>query len=248
MRDQIILFMGKFNEKKVLFTGGSGLLGGEVKKLLSDMDFPDASVFDVTNYDQMDKYLVGKDIKIIIHAAAFTSPPKIDQEPLKGLAVNIIGTSNVVKICIKYGIKIVYICTDYVFKGDKGDYREDDPVYPVNKYAWSKLGGECAVRMYDNSLIIRTTFGPMVFPYEKAFSDQWTSRESVAVIAKKIVDLVKKDATGVFHVGGKKKTVFEYANSLSAGRKIQGLSVKDVNFKVPIDTSLNCEKYNSLIK
>lgn len=240
--------MEKFDEKKVLFTGGSGLLGSEVKKLLPDADFPDASVFDVTNYNQMDKYLAGKDVKIIVHAAAFTSPPKIDQEPLKGLEINIVGTSNVVKLCVKRNIKLVYICTDYVFKGDKGDYREDDPVYPVNKYAWSKLGGECAVRLYDNSLIIRTTFGPTVFPYEKAFSDQWTSRESVDVVAKKIVDLVRSGANGTVHVGGKRKTVLDYANSLNADRKIQGLSVKDVNFKVPVDTSLNCEKYNSLIK
>ena len=36
--------------------------------------------------------------------------------------------------------------------------------YPVNKYAWSKLGGECAVRLYDKALIIRTSFGPDEFP------------------------------------------------------------------------------------
>ncbi len=58
-----------------------------------------------------------------------------------------------------------------MLKGDQGNYKETDPVYPVNKYAWSKLGGECAVRMYDKSLIIRTTFGPNVFPYQKAFVD-----------------------------------------------------------------------------
>ena len=116
---------------------------------------------------------------MVVHAAAFTSPPKVDKDPARALDVNIIGTANLVRLCMARGLRLIYISTDYVFRGDRGNYREDDSLYPVNKYAWSKLGGECAVRMYDNSLIVRTSFGPNVFPYEKAFADQWTSRESV---------------------------------------------------------------------
>ena len=109
-----------------------------------------------------------------------------------------------------------------------------------------KLGGECAARMYDKSLIVRTSFGPNAFPYEKAFVDQWTSRESVSVIAKKISKLTEKDITGVVHVGGKRKTVFEFAKSLDATKDIGELSINDVAFDVPVDTSLNCDKYNEL--
>ncbi|MGZ7135615.1 MAG: sugar nucleotide-binding protein [Methanobacterium sp.] len=68
---------------------------------------------------------------VVVHAAAFTSPPKVDEVPMQALDVNIIGTANVVKLCSEYNMKIIYICTDYVFKGDKGNYREDDSVYPV---------------------------------------------------------------------------------------------------------------------
>jgi len=153
-----------------------------------------------------------------------------------------------VKLCVQFDIRLVYISTDYVFKGDKGDYKEDDPLYPVNKYAWSKLGGECAVRMYDKSLIIRTSFGPDVFPYEKAFVDQWTSRQSVSVIAKKISRLIDLDVTGVVHLGGKRRTVYEFARSLDPTRNIGQLSINDVDFTVPIDTSLNCQKYDTLIR
>jgi dTDP-4-dehydrorhamnose reductase len=160
--------------------------------------------------------------------------------------VNIVGTSNVVKLCLEFGMRMIYISTDYVFKGDQGNYKETDSVYPVNKYAWSKLGGECAVRLYDKALIVRTTFGPNVFPYEKAFVDQWTSRESVTTIAQKISALIDKDITGVVHVGGPRRTVFEYAQSLNPGKEIGPLSIHDVGFAVPTDTSLNCEKYSEL--
>jgi dTDP-4-dehydrorhamnose reductase len=196
----------------------------------------------------MKKYVESHGCDLLIHAAAFTSPPLIEKDPLKALEVNIVGTSNVVKLCMEFGIRLIYLSTDYVFEGDRGNYKETDPVYPVNKYAWSKLGGECAVRMYDKSLIIRTTFGPNVFPYPKAFIDQWTSRESVSVIAKKIARLLDKDITGVIHVGGKRKTVYEYAKSLDAAKEIGKLSVNDVSFTVPKDTSLNCEKYNKIMQ
>jgi len=223
-------------------------LGSAFRKLLPDIRYPSSKEFDITNLDQMRMYVEGNGCKLIIHAAAFISPPLIEKDPLKAIEVNIIGTSNVVKLCMQIGARLIYISTDYVFKGDKGNYKEDDPVYPINKYAWSKLGGECAVRMYDKSLIIRTSFGPNIFPYEKAFIDQWTSRETVSVIARKISKLLDKDITGVIYVGGKRKTVFEYAKSLHAAKAIGKLSVNDVPFNVPVDTSLNCDRYNELIE
>lgn len=236
------------NQQKIIFAGGSGLLGSEFRKIRPDIDYPRREDFNVTNLRQMSKYVQSNGCELIIHAAAFTSPPLVDKDPLKAIEVNIIGTSNIVKLCMEFDVRLIYISTDYVFKGDKGNYREDGPVYPINKYAWSKLGGECAARMYTKSLIVRTSFGPNVFPYEKAFVDQWTSRESVSIIAKKISKLIGKDITGVIHVGGKRKTVFEYAKGLDETKDIGELSIKDVPFNAPVDTSLNCDKYNELIE
>lgn len=232
---------------RIIFTGGSGLLGSEFRKIRPDIDCPSSKDFDVTNYEQMKKYVESHGCDTIVHAAAFTSPPMVDKNPQRAVEVNIIGTVNVVKLCVEFGLRLIYISTDYVFDGMKGNYKETDPVNPVNKYAWSKLGGECAVRMYDKSLIIRTSFGPNIFPYPKAFIDQWTSRESVAIIAKKIAALLDKDIKGVIHVGGIRKTVYEYGKGLDETKEIGKLSIKDVAFDVPVDTSLNCEKYRGLL-
>ena len=233
--------------EKLLFTGGSGLLGTEVKKLTPSAYFPTHKEFDVTDYNKMSEYLKEKEIDTVVHAAAFTSPPLIDKNPLEAINTNIIGTSNLVKLCSEKELKLVYISTDYVFKGDKGNYKEEDNLNPVNKYAWSKLGGECAVRMYDNSLIIRTSFGPNKFPFEKAFVDQWTSRESVFEIAKKIAKVLERDVRGIIHVGSNRRTVFEYAKNLDSSKEIGELSINDVSFNVPIDTSLDCKKYSELM-
>lgn len=236
------------DQKRILFTGGSGLLGTAFRKLRPEVEFPASREFNITDLSQMRAYVGGGRLDCVIHAAAFTSPPLVDKDPGKALDVNIVGTVNIVKLCMEHGSRLLYISTDYVFQGDKGLYREDDPVLPVNQYAWSKLGGECAVRLYAKSLIIRTTFGPDVFPYPKAFVDQWTSRESVSAIARKINRLVDLEATGIVHVGGERKTVYEYAKSLDPSKEIGRLSVHDVSFKVPIDTSLNCDRYKSLIE
>ena len=233
--------------RTTIFTGGSGLLGSEFRKLRSDVLYPGHTEFDVTNFGQMDEYVRMHGCGLVIHAAAFTSPPAVDKDPLKAAEVNILGTVNVVRLCARYGARLIYISTDYVFEGDRGNYVETDPVNPVNKYAWSKLGGECAVRMYDKALIVRTTFGPNRFPYERAFADQWTSREPVSVFALKLAGLVDKDISGVLHVGGSRRTVLEYAQSLDPARTIGGISVNDVSFKVPVDTSLKCERHHHLV-
>jgi dTDP-4-dehydrorhamnose reductase len=238
------------NHQSILVTGGSGLLGSELKKLLNDANFPSSKDFNIINFEQMDNYIANSktDISILLHCAAFTSPPKIDKEPINAIDTNIIGTSNVVKLCMKHNIKLIYISTDYVFDGAKGNYKEEDAVFPVNKYAWSKLGGEAAIRMYDNSLIIRLSFGPDIFPYEKAFVDQWTTRESVTVTANKIYKLLETDITGLIHMGGSRKTVLDYAKSLDPSKNILPISVKDMNFKIPVDTSLNTDLYNQKTK
>lgn len=235
------------DRSKVLFTGGKGLLATHLKKHFPDGIFVDIEDFDITDHQQMDAFLSSNKVGTIVHCAAFTFVPKAEQNPDKLIDINIVGTANVVKICIKYGIKLVYISTDYVFDGKKGSYKEDDPVFPVNKYAWSKLGGECAVRLYENSLIIRTTFGPDVFPYEAAFIDQWTSREGVTVMSKKISDLIKKEVKGVFHVGGKRKTVFDYAKALDPSKDIKTRSINELDVTLPKDTSLDTTKYDDLM-
>ena len=234
------------DRKKILFTGGNGLLGTEFKLQAPEISYTDVEEFDITNFNMMRSFIEGSEFKTIIHAAAFTSPPKVDGDPIQAIDINIIGTSNIVKLCNMFGLRLIYLSTDYVFDGKTGNYNEDDSVNPVNKYAVSKLGGECAVRLYDNALIIRTSFGPNVFPFEKAFVDQWTSRESVRTIASKILKLADSDIKGIIHIGGERRTVLEYAKSVSPDKNIGNLSVNDVSFVVPKDTSLDCSKYKSL--
>lgn len=237
----------------IVFTGGSGLLGREIQSqnLFPTAFFPTSNELDVSQEETVLSYFDSmKDagVDTLVHMAAFTSPPRINADPMRALTVNIIGTANIVKICGLKNFRLIYLCTDYVFKGDKGKYKEEDPVYPLNKYAWSKLGGECAVRLYDNSLIIRLSFGEKEFPFEKAFVDQWTSRITVDVAARKIASLINcKELFGTIHIGSERQTVYDYATSVSPDKMIGELKRADIkNMTVPKDVSLDTTKYDNL--
>ena len=228
-------------DANILVTGGSGLLGIALRKVLPDAYYPSHAEFCVPDYANMWCYISDLGIKTLFHGAAFTSPPKIDADPERAIIDNIEGTCAVVRLCKEFDIKLVYMSTDYVFDGTRGKYREDYPVYPVNKYAWSKLGGECAVRMYDNSLIIRTNMCPEPFPYEKAFVDQITTRDYISNVVPKIVELIKSDLYGTIHIGGKRQRIYNFARQTRPD--VQELLRDDVPFKVPYDVSLNCDKW-----
>lgn len=227
----------------ILVTGGSGLLGTHLKELLPDALFPTHGEFDIMSFNRMREYALEKGVQTIVHCAAFTSPPKVNERPIDAMQTNIVGTANVVRLAELLKARLIYISTDYVFDGVVGDYCEDDAVNPVNKYAWSKLGGECCVRMYEKSLIVRLSFGPSPFPYPKAFVDQFTSREPVKVTAKKLAKIIASPYCGILHVGAPKQSVFDYAKSLSPVRAVEPISVNDVNFTIPTDTSLDTSLY-----
>ena len=127
----------------------------------------------------------------------------------ESIKLNIIGTANVVQICEELKIKVIYMSTSYVYEGLKGNYKETDPVLPWNNYAWSKLGGECAVQMYKNSLILRACVTEKPFVHNKAFSNVKLNFIFHDEIVKIIIKLFNKK--GIYNVGGKTQTVYEFA-------------------------------------
>ena len=128
------------------------------------------------------------------------------QGPARALETNILGTANVVKLCMRARSEADLHFDRLRVSRRPGKLPGGRPRLPVNKYAWSKLGGECAVRMYDRALIVPDQLRPERFPVPKAFVDQWTSRESVAAFAAQAgAACFSRDVTGVIHVGGPRR-------------------------------------------
>ena len=163
---------------------------------------------------------------------------------IKSINLNIIGTCNIVIACKKLNIKLIYFSTSYVYPGNKGNYKETDPVLPVNKYAWSKLGGEAAVQMYENSLIIRACMTEKPFIHDKALADVYLNFIFQEKIAKTLPKLLKKK--GVLNVGGPIQTVYEFAHKYNHSvKKIYSKNIKDVIYKK--NMSMNVSKFKKII-
>ena len=158
----------------------------------------------------------------------------------KSINLNIIGTSNLVRACSELNIKIIYFSTSYVYPGKKGNYNELDPLLPWNNYAWSKLGGECAVQMYKNSLILRACMTEKPFVHKKAFSNvklNFIFHEEIAKILFKIIN--KK---GILNIGGKARTVYNFAKKYNP--KVKKIRSKG---EFPPNPFMNLSKLKKII-
>ena len=225
-----------------MLTGGSGLLGTELRKLDADIIAPSRSQLDIRDSVAVLDYIRETAPDIIIHAAAVTDNREIEADPSNAMNTNITGTANIARACVGTRIRLVYVSTDYVYRGDRGHYQEDDEVLPSNLYAWTKLAGEAAVRGVPNHLVIRTSFGATEFPYPGAFADKWSSKEYVDVIAPEMLEAALSPLTGILNVGGPRRSLYEYASSRN--KDVKRIKRQDSIFESPGDTSLDLSRWH----
>lgn len=233
---------------KIVVTGGSGRFGKELKKYKTKhkVYFPKKKELNILNTKSLKKYLLQKKPKILIHLAGLSRPMAIHENNIeKSIDLNIIGTANVTKICKQHNIKLIYFSTNYVYPGKDGNYKETDPVLPVNNYAWSKLGGEASVQLYINSLILRVCMTEKPFVHDKAFGNVKTSFIFHEDVAKILFKLINKK--GVINLGGKSRYIYDFAKKSNPRVKKIFLKKKD-NGIMPINSSINLSKLKKSIR
>jgi len=230
-------------KKKIIITGGNGRFARVLKdsRLNLNINYPSKKQLNIQSISSIKKYIKKHRPKYLIHSAALSRPMNIhDKSISKSIDLNIIGTCNIVKVCSEFRIKLIYFSTGYVYQGTKGNYKETDSVLPINNYAWSKLGGECAVAMYKNSLILRITMCEKPFTHNRAFHDIETNfiyHDDVVKIIPKILN--KK---GIINIGGKKQTVYKFV-------KITNKDIKKASGRkiFPTKPSMNVSKLNKIM-
>ncbi len=228
---------------QILLTGGSGRLGTELLKLDAELLAPSHAELDICDAAAVADYVAAHVPDVILHAAAITNNRDIEANPAAALDVNIKGTANLAQACIGTRIRLVFLSTDYVYKGEKGNYAETDELLPSNLYAWTKLAGEAAVRAVPNHLIIRTSFGSSQFDYPAAFADKWSSKEYVDVAAPKILRAALGPITGVLNIGGPRRTIYEYAKARNPD--VKKIERAQAAHDSPADSSLNLDQWSA---
>ena len=228
--------------QKIIVTGSDGRFGKILQKLNKKFIFTDKKQLNILSSRSISKNLKKYKPSHIIHLAGLSRPMKIhDLNINRSIDLNIIGTCNLVKEASKIGAKIIYLSTSYVYPGVKGNYSEEDALKPWNNYSWSKLGGECAVQMYKNSLIIRLCMTEKPFIHDKAYvnvKSNFIYQEDAAKIILKVLN--KK---GILNIGGPSQTIYKFASK--ENKEIKKIFSKG---EFPKRTDMSLKKLKKLIK
>ncbi len=216
----------------VLVTGGNGLLGSAlclefIKKHTVFCCYHNSGIrIENENFKSLKMDIVKDSLNkmekaqpdIIIHAAALTDLELCEKNPELAYDVNVTGTKNMLKVAKKCRAKLVYVCTDYIFDGKKGNYSETDKPNPMSVYAKTKFQGEEIIaKNYDNFLSIRTSLhGWNPNPLKPSLSsliidrakrnenffatDQISSLMFTNDLANILIELLQSESTGIFNV------------------------------------------------
>lgn len=271
---------------RVVVTGASGTLGWALCEALRDrcdvvgtyMSHPcvPTRVMGV-ELDLSDTLAIGAALRparpdIIIHAAAITDPDACEKDAQKAFRVNFEATHELAQIAARLGSRLVYVSTDLVFDGKKGNYGEEDSPCPLNIYGMSKLRGEeAALATCSSTLVLRSTlvygFGS---PASKTFlgrmldglsagrrmqlfTDQMRNPILVDDLATGIIRAIEGDLVGLYHLGGgEAASRYEFGRNVCrvfgfAEELLVPIRMDDVVLPArrPLDATLNTSKFKA---
>lgn len=223
---------------KILLTGGSGLLGRNLIPHLREHEVIAPSSIELDVSDALS--FIPFKCDLVIHCAAIAKFADAEKDPLGTIDTNIQGTCNALRHAMTRNARFVFISSSHVFDGQKGNYEHTDLPNPLTRYAKSKVAGEMATLIYDKSLVIRTEFCDVDFPFDTAFTDKYSSKEYIDIIAPKIAEKCLSEQTGICHVGSSRRSFYEFGQLRNPNVKpgsVENL-LKTSTVPILIDTSL----------
>ena len=168
---------------------------------------------------------------IVVHCGAVSKPDECEQNREAAFLSNVTGTVNLLQAAATSKAHFIFLSTDFVFSGKKGNYKEEDERGPVNYYGQTKLLAEEEVRQYPfdwsvvrmvlvygktfsgrENIVTNTAKALQQGKPLKIFTDQVRTPTYVEDLAAGLVAIIDKKASGIFHLSGQDvKTPYEIA-------------------------------------
>jgi len=272
--------------KKLFVTGASGLLGSKIVELAIEGYevvqlhhtkplHPNSLKLDITDQKQLFSLFIKLKPDIVIHTASETNVDKCETQKDHAWKINVEGTKNIAIACNKTGTTLVYISTDYVFDGEKGNYTEQDKPNPVNYYGITKLEGENhAIQYCQNHAILRTSVLYGWHPWKQNFvtwiinqlkqykeitvvEDHYNTPTLADNLAEITIEAIQKDLQGIYHASGSERiSRYEFARQIARTFDLNQSLIKPIKMseltawiaKRPKDSSLNITKIQKHLK
>jgi len=151
----------------LLVTGAKGQLGRDVVEQARDLGHRVTAVgsaeLDISEAKAVDAAvaaMAGGTRAVVINCAAHTAVDAAEAEPEAAAAVNTAGPAHLAAACVRHGVHLVHVSTDYVFAGDAAaPYEPGDATGPRSVYGRTKLEGERAVlAALPSAHVVRTAW------------------------------------------------------------------------------------------
>lgn len=137
------------------FRGKFDLLGLYCSHPVS-IDGVETQRVDLLSQDSLKPVVKGFKPDVVIHCASLADVDLCERNRELAKKTNILGTQAVVESLEDCDAKLIYISTDLVYDGQRGDYSETDPPSPPNYYGKSKYEGELEALKHPHTLVFRT--------------------------------------------------------------------------------------------
>jgi len=231
---------------------GDGLLGSELETQTGwDVISRKRHNFDITRPEEWHQHLLVQEwgtviypkYTILVNCIANTDTYTNDQQ--SHWDVNVQGVKDLIEFCNKWDIKLVHISTDYIYSNSTPNASETDvPVHCATWYGYTKLVSDALVQLEcNNYLLLRSTHKPNPFPYKGAWENQVGNFDYVDTIGKQMVELIQKQANGVFNLGTEFKSMLKLAQ-----QTVPHITpIKELPLLTPPNVSMNINKYKKFI-
>ena len=251
----------------IWLVGKNGMLAKEVAQTFSKngLEYLGTDIeVDITDIEQVKKFIDGKEFSHIINCAAYTAVDKAEDDTEKAMNINVYGAANLAFAAVALNSVLIHISTDYVFSGENDiPLCEKDTVGPAGVYGRTKLFGEYSIELsaLNRYFIIRTAwlYGESGKNFVNAMLDLMNAKESVGVVADQwgsptwardladFITLVIKSGGkkyGIYHFSGDGKTNwYEFAKKIYEYGRKSGLILKDCTIN-----ALTTEQYPTKAK
>jgi dTDP-4-dehydrorhamnose reductase len=214
----------------LLITGGSGFVGRNLAEVFSRRwsvvatsyrsNSRDSLELDVREADAVISAFKRAAPDVVIHAAGNKNVRFCEEHPDEAHQVNAIGTQNVARACRQSGAHLIYLSTDLVFDGQRGQYREDEQPQPASAYGISKLEGEKLARAELPEVAVCRSGGiygkgsPLLRWLSEelnagrsvdCFADVFNSPTYVENLAEMMETIIDQRLSGIFHTAGRER-------------------------------------------
>ena len=138
------------NKMKVLLTGGTGFIGNKfVEKFSKEFNLIIFSSKEKIQEQKIIKTIEKINPDVIIHLAALSGLKNCELNQKEAFDVNVIGTENIVKGCIKNNSRLIFLSSREVYGltvMKKSD--ENDKLEPISVYGQTKMKAEKIIQKY----------------------------------------------------------------------------------------------------